>query len=90
MNTTNFYHRNKLVRQEKILTLAEFLSLGRVEPGQRLLVGDVTQDGRTCNVHTIWIGHATPYHAPSDNDGGMGWDHSKGLCLSFVIEVHTF
>lgn len=88
-NTTNSYVNGELLCREKLCTLKEYVQMERVKPGRKLLLGDV-KDGVHSNTETIWIGDATPYHAPSTNDGGFGWDYNAPIMKKFVLEIHTY
>lgn len=90
MRTTDIYCNEKLVRREKLLSLKEFVSYVRLEPGQRILIGDVSDSGVSSNTESFWIGDATPYHKPSTNDGEIGWLYSDPMMSKMVLEVHTF
>ena len=69
--TTNIYHDGEHIRQEKALTLEEYVKYGRLNPGQYILVGEIKYH-RDCECHTntegFWVGDCTPYHQPSDRN----------------------
>jgi len=93
MSTTNIYHKERLIRQEKLCNLREFIQMGRLKPGQCIFIGDVIakKNGEIhTNTETIWIGDATPYHKPSTNDGGFGWDFEDFIMDKFVLEVYEY
>ncbi len=91
MFTTNIYIEGGHARSEKLCTLLEYVQMNRLEPGTMLHIGDVSVDGivqTTLNTETFWVGHATPYHAPSTGDGEIGWDYNHPWMKKFVLEVY--
>lgn len=67
----------------KDITLRDFVESGIKDfdlvPGMRIVLEQKTmifnhdgQEEDTKN-HSFWIGDATPYHGPSDNDAEEGW-----------------
>lgn len=90
MRTTITYPSNSKdnPRQEKLVTLKEFVQMGRLVVGQCLYIGDVDEKGLSSNTENIWIGDATPYHEPSTSDGGFGWNYDNPTMKKYVIEVH--
>lgn len=89
MLSTTFYRDNTLEHREKLITLREFIELGKLRVGQQLYL--VRVDSRQEEITDpifICIGDATPFHQPSDNDAGVGWDNNFEHMNKFVIEVH--
>ena len=88
---TTIFSRNK-ARHEKLCTLLEYLKMGRLEPGQKILIAEVKKDvnGREHSSHTetLYVGNCTPYIQPSTSDGGEGWDWKHPRMSKFVLEVH--
>ena len=93
VNTNTYNNKHEHVRTEKLLTLAEFIQFGRLKPGQKIMIGEVGREKTglkrefSTNTETFWVGHATEYHSPSDNDGGFGWNFESDICKKYVIEV---
>lgn len=90
IRATVFFSHDLFDHSEKLMTLGEFVALGRLVPGQHILVGDIDERDRSCNTQSIWIGNATPFIEPCELDAGIGWDESNPLMQKFVIEVNTF
>jgi len=85
VKATNIYGftSEKFVRSEKQLTLREWFGLGKeLLPGMRFSL-----KGESSN-ETFYLGDATPYHQPSDNDGGFGWDMDHPRMSMLISEVH--
>lgn len=57
----------------------------RLVAGMRISLIDDQGDKRT-----IWIGHATPYHSPTDSDLGLGWDWDEDYCGFEVTRIDDF
>lgn len=90
IETTNTYKNGLLINSEKRCTLKEFCKIGRFKAGQNILIGEVGKDGTTFNTESFWIGDATPFHGPSTNDGGIGWNWNVPIMNKFVLEIHTY
>ena len=93
--TTKLYHNDKLVHSEKLCTLLEWVSsLNRLEPGQKIYIGDIINDsnGKECSTNTeiLYVGDCTPYHQPSLGDDEIGWDYKHPRMKKFVLEVYTY
>ena len=86
--TTNFYdHKGNYKRSMPLMTLLQWVETGNLNPGQCLLIGDMKGD-YTSHRETIWIGHATPYIQPTENDGGIGWDYDDPMMKKYLLEVY--
>ena len=51
------------------MKFSDFILQDMLTPGMKITIKD--NNGR---IHSFWVGDCTPYHEPSDNDGGFGWD----------------
>jgi len=88
-NTVTYPSNSKSTpRQEKLITLKEFIEMRRLAVGQYLYIGDIDEQGASSNTEGIWIGDATLFHEPSTNDGGIGWNYDHPIMKKYVIEVH--
>jgi len=92
--TTGIYENRCYVRSEKAMTLEEYVKFGRLNPGQYIYLCEVKADDDGREVHTniesFWVGDCTPYHKPSKNDGGFGWNYSDPMMKKIVLEVHIY
>jgi len=90
---TEIYKNEKHVRSEKLMTLREYVSLGRLSPGQCLSLGEVgtDEDNRSysTNSEELWVGHCTPALGPSANDD-FWWPNDLPIMKKFVLEVNTY
>ena len=77
---TDFYHNGELKGTTPAMTLAKFMKTGRMEPGQYIKV---------VGAAPFWVGDCTPFHEPSENDGGFGWGNKYNTDL-LISEVHSF
>lgn len=93
-HTTDIYDtKGNLIRSEKLCTLLDYVKMERLKPGQELFIGGVKEeDGIECSFGTesIWIGLATPFHKPSENDGEIGWNYNNPRMNKFVLEVYCY
>lgn len=48
---------------------------------------DLPSDGHT-EYESFYVGECTPFHEPSNNDGGFGWDDNHPRYSKFVGEVY--
>jgi hypothetical protein len=55
--------------QEEIMKFSNFIDDGKISAGMK-----ITIENDSGSIHTFWVGDCTPYHEPSDSDGGFGWD----------------
>jgi hypothetical protein len=93
--TTSIYHKDEFVRSEGLVKFSDWIKNGRVEVGQSISLSDVDFDeGSMINheklLYTIVVGNCTPYHQPTDNDAGIGWDFDDPMMEKYVTEVNTF
>lgn len=91
---TNHYHNQNFVRSEKLCTLTEFVQMGRLTPGQMILVSEVNRDqldrATSTNSETFWVGDCTPFEGPNQKSED-GWDERIfPMMKKYVLEVHTF
>jgi hypothetical protein len=88
---TNIFHKGEFVRSEGLVTLSEWISNDRLEPGQHISVSDINEkEGSMFNHESFYVGNCTPYMMPSNNDGGIGWDFDDPMMEKYVTEVNTF
>jgi len=87
--TTITYRTDGSTIREKLLTLAEFIQFSRLKPGQRILLGEVNNEGYSYNTQSLWIGDATIYNGPT-TASDEGWDWNSTLCKKYVIEVNEY
>ena len=89
---TSIFKKEKWVRSEKICTLKDFLAMGRLKPGQSILIGEISKDsnGReySCNTEVLYVGNCTPYHQPSMTDAEIGWDNNDSRMSKYILEVY--
>lgn len=92
--TTDIYNRNgNLIRSEKRCSLLKYVKMGKLKPGQKLLIGEIKEKYSielSSDTEIIWIGHATPFHEPSENDGEIGWNYDNPRMSKFVLEVYCY
>ena len=91
--TTNIYHKNEFVRAEVLTTLEQYVRMGRLVPGQLILIGDIKVDGKeetAANTSSFWVGDCTKFHEISNSDGGFGWNENAPSMSKYVVEVHTY
>jgi hypothetical protein len=84
MYVTKFFNNGNLIRSEKQMSVADMIRLARLQPGMKLIISTTGN-----MLEKLWIGDATPYMAPSTNDGGIGW-LSRDWEDVIVTEVHTY
>lgn len=89
MRCTTIYEKNNN-RREKLCSMREYVEMGRLSPGQKLLIGEVGSEGESYNTETIWVGNATPFHRPSTSDAEIGWPYDDELMKLYVLEVEVF
>ena len=58
-----------MIFQEEIVKFSDFLGNGNLSSGMKITIKNDSE-----RFHTFWVGDCTPYHEPSDSDGGFGWD----------------
>lgn len=87
--TTKIYENNKLVREEELITLGNWVKYGRLCPGQKLTLWWKNKED-LWTTKFIYVGDCTPYCQPTTDDGGIGWDWEGAICKKYVIEVRTY
>lgn len=89
LSTSFFDSMGELHRQEKLLTLREFIQLNKMRVGQELLLIEI-QDEAT-GAHTspirLFIGNCTFDHQPTIGDENSGWDPNSRAMDLYVYEV---
>ena len=86
--------KDNLIRSEKPLTLKEYILMEReVTPGMHFSLVNIdfnTDDNPKTytGYETFYIGNATPYHEPSINDGGFGWNLDHERMGKYISEIH--
>ena len=91
--TTNIYQKDVFVRREGLITLAQYVQMGRLESGQLILIGDIaTVEGNESpsNTTSFWVGDCTRFHEVSNSDGGFGWNKTGPNMNKYVLEVHCY
>lgn len=78
------YYDCQLQTEDDSITLREFIETDGLFPGIKIILEDC--EG---NPFQIWIGDATPYHEPSDNDGGFGWE-TEELLNCKITSIHNY
>ena len=82
---------DKVIRQEKLVTLKEYVEMGRLEPGQLVYVCEVDFEKNThTNSETLIVGNCMPSIQPTTSDCGVGWDLAAPIMKKYVLEVHLF
>lgn len=78
------YYDGQLQTDDETLSLREYMETDGIFPGQKIILQDSDGDS-----FQIWIGDATPYHEPSDNDGGFGWE-TKELLDCKITSIYLY
>lgn len=52
------------------MKFSDFIDDGKISAGMK-----ITIENDSGTTRSFWVGDCTPYHEPSDNDGGFGWDY---------------
>lgn len=81
---TEFFVNGRYQYNIPAYTLQEFVDEKRLIPGQRITIklgDDVPQ--------IFWVGDATPFHCPTENDCGFGWPKSAEMSAK-VLRVEKF
>lgn len=71
------------------MTLREYVELGRLKVGHLLILHNLKDGNFNCS-YRIFIGDATPYIMPTDNDGGIGWDLSDPQMKDQIVEIYEY
>ena len=94
MFTTNTYRKGEFSHSEKLCTLKEYVQMGRLKPGSKLLLGEIRKDiddrEVSTNTRSIWIGDATIHHMPCKNDAHVGWPEDHPLMQKFVLVINDY
>jgi len=94
--TTDTYQKNELISKEKLCTLQEFVEMGRLTVGQKLIIGEIIvkpdciDEIHSTNRENLHIGDCTLYHQPDDGCCEVGWDNNHPRMKKFVLEIHTW
>jgi hypothetical protein len=82
---------NDYQRAEKLVSLREYIEMDRLNIGQKIIIARRNKDGEFIEYpETIWIGNATLYHQPTDNDAEIGWDFDDEIMDYYVMEVREY
>ena len=91
--TTDIWHKDMFIRSEGLVTLREYVNMGRVASGQRIMVGEVDHDtGIISNTKSFWIGDCTPKYQLTDDyvDPRTDWMDNAPYMDLYVLEVHSY